>query len=460
MMQIYNSLSKEKEEFKPIQPGKVSLYVCGMTVYDFCHIGHARGMVVFDVVANYFRHCGFTVNYVRNITDIDDKIIARANENNESIAALTARVIATINEDAQKLGVRPPTAEPRATEFIPQMLTMIEQLMVKGYAYQGEQGDVYYAVNKFPAYGALAHKELESLQAGIRVAVTDDKRDPLDFVLWKQAKPGEPSWSSPWGDGRPGWHIECSAMSTHCLGEHFDIHGGGFDLKFPHHENEIAQAQAATGKEFVNYWMHVGFVTVDKVKMSKSLGNFFTIREVLEKYHPEVVRFFMLSSHYRSPVNYSQESLTIARGALERFYTALRDLEPAQPLVASEHQQRFEQAMDDDFNTPEAIAVLFEMTHEINRLKTDDLATASQIGATLRQLAEILGILRYSPQEFLQGALDHEQGFAEKVVELIAKRNQARAEKDWATADQVRDQLAELKVVLEDGPQGTSWRKL
>lgn len=458
MLTFYNSLTKQKEEFKPIEPGKVGIYVCGMTVYDHCHIGHARGMVVFDILARFLRQQGYEVNYVRNITDIDDKIIARAEENGESWQALTERFIADMYDDAERLGVLPVDSDPRATDYMPQMVAMIETLIEKGYAYVADDGDVLYDVMAFKGYGKLAHKDLESLQAGARVAITETKRNPLDFVLWKMAKPGEPSWGSPWGQGRPGWHIECSAMATDCLGKHFDIHGGGADLKFPHHENEIAQSEAANDHPFVNYWMHVGFVQVNKEKMSKSLGNFFTIREVLEKYHPEVVRYFMISSHYRSPINYSQESLEIATGALERFYGTLRDLTLGEVPKNTDYEARFILAMNDDLNTPEALAVLFDITHEINRIRTEDSTRAGQLGALLKYLAGILGILTLEPEAFLHSAPDVDEAMVEKINSLIAAREEARKAKDWAKADTVRDELSAMKVELEDTPDGTKWR--
>lgn len=458
MLTIYNSFTKTKEAFKPLEAGKVKLYVCGITVYDYCHIGHGRSFVAFDVISRYLRYRGYEVTYVRNITDIDDKIIARAEENNEPYGELTARFIAAMHDDFELLGMLPVDAEPRATDYMPQMIEMVQRLIDKGFAYVADNGDVYYRVKAFSDYGCLAHRDLESLQAGARVAITEAKEDPLDFVLWKMAKPHEPSWDSPWGLGRPGWHLECSAMSNDCLGNHFDIHGGGFDLKFPHHENEIAQSEAANGQKFVNYWIHVGFVQVNKEKMSKSLGNFFTIREVTEKYHPEVLRYFMISSHYRSPINYSQESLNIARGGLERFYGALRDLPQGDCISDSEHEQRFVAAMDDDFNTPEALAVLFELTHEINRHRQNNIKLAADYGALLKQLGGVLGILTLEPEAFLQSTPDIADELTEKIEGLIVQRNQARQEKDWAEADQVREQLNALGVELEDTPDGTKWR--
>jgi len=458
MLKIYNTLAREKQTFKPIVAGKVSMYVCGMTVYDFCHLGHARVMVVFDMVSRWLRASGYDVTYVRNITDIDDKIIKRANENNESIAQLTQRFIDAMDEDSAKLGVIRPDVEPKATEFVEGMLSMITALVEKGFAYPAENGDVFYAVNKFEGYGKLSGKSLEDLRAGERVEVDSFKRDPMDFVLWKAAKPGEPSWDSPWGKGRPGWHIECSAMSSHHLGQHFDIHGGGQDLQFPHHENEIAQSEAAhshDGKpcQMVNYWMHNGFVRVDDEKMSKSLGNFFTIRTVLEKYDAEVVRFFILRAHYRSPLNYSDHHLDDAKSALTRLYTALRGAELADTAVDWQHPQaiRFKEAMDDDFNTPEALAVLFDLANEVNRTKDTDALRL------LKGLAGVLGLLQRNPDAFLQGT---DTDTAELDVEgLIQARLMAKKNKNFAEADAIRKQLADAGIVLEDTPQGTTWRR-
>ncbi len=459
MLKIYNTITKQKQEFKPIQPGKVNMYVCGMTVYDHAHLGHARAnMVVFDLIRRYLQYSGYDVTYVRNITDIDDKIIQRAQENNEDIHTLTARVIESMQADERALGSNPPDLQPKATEHIPQIIHMIERLMEKNLAYQGENGDVYFKVTEFENYGALSHKSIDDLQVGARIAIDEAKLNPLDFVLWKMAKPGEPSWSSPWGEGRPGWHIECSAMSTHCLGDHFDIHGGGNDLKFPHHENELAQSEGATGKTFVNTWVHVGFVQINKEKMSKSLGNFFTIREVLAEYHPEIVRYFLLASHYRSPINYSTESLAIARAALDRLYTSLRGLPVVEAEIQADYDQRFRAAMDDDFNTPEAMAVLFDLTHEINREKTTNPEKAAELAVTLRQLANVLGIGQLDPEAFLQNVAGDDSD-AEEIEALIAQRNQARADKDWATADTIRQQLDDMGVVLEDGAGGTTWRR-
>ncbi|WP_417662260.1 cysteine--tRNA ligase [Pseudomonas sp.] len=457
MLTIYNTLSKTKEVLKPLEGNHVRMYVCGMTVYDFCHIGHARVMVAFDVIARWLRHRGYELTYVRNITDIDDKIIRRAQENGEDFEVLVERMIAAMHEDEARLSVLRPDIEPRATGHIPGMHEMIQTLIDKGFAYAPGNGDVYYRVGKFVGYGKLSRKKIEDLRIGARIEVDESKQDPLDFVLWKGAKPGEPSWMSPWGAGRPGWHIECSVMSTCCLGETFDIHGGGPDLVFPHHENEIAQSEAATGKLYANAWMHAGAVRVDGEKMSKSLGNFFTIREVLEKYHPEVVRYFLVSSQYRSPINYSEDSLKEAKGALERFYHALKGLPEVAAVGGDTYAERFADAMDDDFNSPEACAVLFEMVREINRLRDTDLNAAAGLAARLKELASVLGVLQLEPEAFLQAGAEGKVDAAE-VDALIAARLQARADKDWAESDRIRDQLTALGVVLEDGKGGTTWR--
>ncbi|WP_298189723.1 cysteine--tRNA ligase [uncultured Pseudomonas sp.] len=457
MLSIYNTLTKSKDVFKPLVGNQVRMYVCGMTVYDFCHIGHARVMVAFDVVTRWLRHRGFDVTYVRNITDIDDKIIKRANDNGEPFEVLVERMIAAMHEDEARLNVLRPDQEPRATDHIAGMHQMIQTLIDKGFAYAPGNGDVYYRVGKFVGYGKLSRKKIEDLKIGARIEVDEAKQDPLDFVLWKGVKPGEPSWQSPWGAGRPGWHIECSVMSTCCLGETFDIHGGGPDLVFPHHENEIAQSEAATGKLYANAWMHAGAVRVDGEKMSKSLGNFFTIREVLEKYHPEVVRYLLVSSHYRSPINYSEDSLKEAKGALERFYNALKGLPEAAPAGAEVFVERFAAAMDDDFNSPEACAVLFEMAREINRLRETDLQAAAALAARLQELAGVLGVLQLEPEAFLQAGAAGKVDAAE-VEALIAARLQARAEKNWAESDRIRDQLTAMGVVLEDGKGATTWR--
>jgi cysteinyl-tRNA synthetase len=463
MLKLFNSLTRKKEEFVPIQPGKVRMYVCGMTVYDLCHLGHARVLVVFDVIVRHLRSLGYDVTYVRNITDIDDKIIARAQENGEDIADLTQRFIKAMHEDAEALGVLPPDLEPRATESMDHILGMIGRLMDNGYAYQGENGDVFYAVAKFDGYGQLSGKRVEELRVGARVDVERAKRDPLDFVLWKSAKPGEPGWPSPWGEGRPGWHIECSAMSTDCLGNHFDIHGGGMDLQFPHHENEIAQSEAATGEHFVNYWIHNGFVQVDEEKMSKSLGNFFTVREILQRYRPEEIRYFILSSHYRSPLHYSDDNLDKARGALQRLYTALRDTRvDAVAGVEADYETRFQVAMNDDFNTPEALAVLFDLARALNRAREQDGNDVARLANTLLQLANRLGILQADPASYLRGQRDAgaREGPSDADIEaLIARREQARTDRDWGEADRIRDELTGLGIVLEDGGGGTRWRR-
>ena len=461
MLQIYNTLTRRKETFVPIEPGTARLYVCGMTVYDYCHLGHARVMVVFDVVARYLRQSGYQLTYVRNITDIDDKIIQRANENGEDIASLTARYIDAMHEDERALGVLPPDIEPRATQSIPDIIDMISTLIERGLAYVGGNGDVFYAVADFPRYGQLSGKRIDELRAGERVDVDAAKRDPLDFVLWKMAKPGEPAWESPWGSGRPGWHIECSAMSTCCLGNHFDIHGGGMDLQFPHHENEIAQSEGATGETFVNVWMHNGFVRVNEEKMSKSLGNFFTVREVLGRYRPEVVRFFILNSHYRSPLNYSDAQLDEAETALTRLYTALRGLSLEPTLSDYEFGARFRASMDDDFNTAEAIAVLFDMAREVNRLRGEQPDAAPALASRLKGLANGLGLLEADPEVFFQGGIvsgDTELD-AEAVAALIQQRLDARQNRDWAEADRIRDLLKDEGIVLEDGAGGTTWRR-
>ena len=456
MLKLYNTLTRTKQVFEPLHAGKVGMYVCGMTVYDYCHIGHARVMVVFDTVARYLRYSGYAVTYVRNITDIDDKIIHRANDNGEAFTALTERFIDAMHEDERALGVLPPDQEPRATQSIPAIISMIQTLIDKGLAYVGGNGDVFYAVHQFAAYGQLSGKQLADLQAGERVDVDAAKRDPLDFVLWKMAKPDEPFWPSPWGNGRPGWHIECSAMSTCCLGNHFDIHGGGMDLQFPHHENEIAQSEGATGQRFVNYWLHNGFVRVNEEKMSKSLGNFFTVREVLKQYRPEVVRFFILASHYRSPLNYAAEQLDDAGLALTRLYTALRGVDATATAICTDTVQRFTDAMDDDFNTPVALAVLFDLAREVN--KADDKAV---LAATLKHLAGILGLLQADPEQFLQAGIKANAGVDEAtILELIAQRKAAKANKHWAQADQLRDQLKAMGIALEDVAGGeTLWRR-
>jgi cysteinyl-tRNA synthetase len=473
MIRIHDSLSGEKQELKPIVPGKLRMYVCGLTVYDFVHIGHARMLLVFDVIARYLRHSGYQLTYVRNITDIDDKIIQRAAANGESVGALTERFIEAMHEDCARLAILPPDQEPRATRYLPQIIAMVQELVAREYAYAAPNGDVMYAVARFADYGKLSGKVLADLRSGARVAVDEAKRDPLDFVLWKHSKPGEPSWESPWGAGRPGWHIECSAMSTAVLGTHFDLHGGGLDLKFPHHENEIAQSCAATGDCFVNLWMHNGFVNVDHEKMSKSLGNFFTVRDVLPVLrHPEVLRYFVLSSHYRGPINYSLDQLEQADAALGRLYTALRDL-PETQMVPGEYTERFLASMDDDFNTAEALAVLQTLTRELNTARdAGKPQRAAQLGAELRGLGGVLGLLSVSPAQWSRlarptlaeaaaGAAVPAPGLTDAQIEAhIAARITARGAKDWAESDRIRDELVAVGVILEDKPGGvTVWRR-
>jgi cysteinyl-tRNA synthetase len=467
-MQIFNSLGGRKEELRTHEAGVVRMYVCGDTVYDFCHIGHARSKLAFDIVRRYLEYRGYRVVFVRNITDIDDKIIKRAAENGETIQALTQRFIQAMHEDYDRLGILRPTHEPKATEYIPGMIAMTQQLIDKGYAYVASNGDVLYSVSKFGPYGKLSGRELDELRAGARVAVDEAKHDPADFVLWKRAKPGEPSWPSPWGEGRPGWHIECSAMSLDILGSHFDIHGGGMDLKFPHHENEIAQSCAATGDSFATVWMHNGFLNVDDEKMSKSLGNFFRIRDVLDSglvRDPEVLRFFFVSSHYRGPINYSTVQIEQADAGLSRLYTALRDVTPASIVKPSEATRRFEAAMDDDFNTPDAIAALQTLATEINRAKSaGDNATASALAAELKSLAGVFGLLQLAPEDFLRKSKSGDSaqsGLTDAQIEqLIAARTAARAAKNFKESDRIRDELAAAGVVLEDKPdKTTTWRR-
>lgn len=458
MLQIFNTLSRTKEPFTPIVPGKAGLYVCGITIYDYCHVGHGRTYVAFDVINRYLRFSGYDVTYVRNITDVDDKIIKRAAENNESCDALTERFTKAMHADFDALGLLPADIEPRVTTHMAEIIQMIAQLLDKGFAYVAADGDVLFDVSQYDAYGALSQQNLEMLKSGARVEVADNKDDPLDFVLWKTAKPGEPYWQSPWGNGRPGWHIECSAMSAKHLGEHFDIHGGGSDLQFPHHENEIAQSTCAHGHKYVNTWIHTGMVQVDKEKMSKSLGNFFTVKDVLTQYNPESVRYFLLSSHYRSQLNYSAENLEQAHAALGRLYTALRNITPAETVdLGSEYISRFKQAMDDDFNTPEALPVLFELAREVNRYKEAEPAKAAELAAILKLLAGVLGILQGDAEVFLKsGASDDDVA---EIEALIAKRNAARAAKDWAAADAARDALTAKGIIVEDKNGVTSWRK-
>lgn len=460
MLKLYNTLTKQKDVFKPIEPGKVKMYVCGMTVYDLCHVGHARVMVVFDVVTRYLRASGYEVTYIRNITDIDDKIIKRAMENGESIQTLTDRYIDEMHADADALGVLRPDLEPRATEAVDAMQKMVQTLIDKGLAYVADNGDVYYDVSEFEGYGKLSGRQIDDLRAGERIAVNEAKTDPLDFVLWKAAKPEEPSWESPWGPGRPGWHIECSAMSAECLGHHFDIHGGGQDLQFPHHENEIAQSEGAHGCQYVNYWMHNGFVRIDDEKMSKSLGNFFTVREVLAKYPAEAVRYFILMSHYRSPLNYAEDQLEQAKTALTRFYHSLRDVTPQKVIWRedAEFAPRFAEAMDDDFNTALALSVLADVRQALNKAREEnDEQKSAYLAGLLLAFGEVLGLFQQSAEAFLTGGQQDETG---KIEQLIADRNAARAAKDWGRADQVRDELTAMGIVLEDAAGKTSWRKI
>jgi cysteinyl-tRNA synthetase len=473
-MLIFNSLTGQKEEFEPLEPGKVRMYVCGDTVYDYCHVGHARSKVAFDIVRRYLAYRGFRVTFVRNITDIDDKIIDRAAENGESIQSLTSRFIKAMHEDYDRLGILRPDHEPKATEHIESIIRMTQQLIEKGYAYEAGNGDVMYSVSKFGPYGQLSGRQLSDLRAGARVAIDEHKRDPLDFVLWKHAKPGEPSWPSPWGDGRPGWHIECSAMSHDLLGSRFDIHGGGMDLKFPHHENEIAQSCAASGDVFARLWMHNGFVNVDNEKMSKSLGNFFRIRDVLDSGYvrdPEVLRYFLIGSHYRGPINYSLTQIEQADAGLTRLYTALRDVEVKPSDAKSGATAQFEAAMDDDFNTPEAVAALQGLATELNRVKASGQKSAAvDLAAELRRLGGVLGLLRQSPEEFLRKGKGASAGQSDaskdaaltdaQIEALIAERKQARQAKNFKRSDEIRAQLAAAGVILEDKPDGTTtWRR-
>ena len=465
MIRIYNTLSQKKEEFKPIEPGKVGIYVCGMTVYDYCHLGHARVLVAFDVITRYLRHSGFDVNYVRNITDIDDKILRRADENGEVYTDLTERMIAAMHEDEARLGVLSPNAEPRATAFISDMIAMIETLIAGDHAYAADNGDVYFSVSSFADYGKLSKKKLEDLLAGARVDVEQAKRSPADFALWKAAKPGEVFWPSPWGNGRPGWHIECSAMANHCLGDTFDIHGGGPDLLFPHHENEIAQSECATGHRFVNTWMHAGAIRVNKEKMSKSLGNFFTIREIMETYPAEVVRYFLVSSHYRSQVDYSEDNLIESGRSLTKLYNALRGVTPlaSDAVEQTAHDTQFAERMDDDFNCAGAMAILHAIAGEINQQRRDGDEQAAAASATvLVRLGSVLGLLQQDPELFFQGSSGSGQGGelnAEQIETMIQARADARKARDFAGADRIRDELLEQGVILDDSREGTSWRR-
>ena len=459
MLKIYNTLSNQKEKFQPINPNQVGIYVCGMTVYDFCHMGHARVLVMFDVITRHLRRNFSNVKYVRNITDIDDKIISRALENNEDIYSLTNRFIDAMHEDERALGVLTPDIEPRATNSIDEMIDMIESLSNQGLAYQGQNGDVFYSVRKFKDYGKLSGKNLDDLMAGARVDVESNKEDPLDFVLWKRAKTGEPSWPSPWGDGRPGWHIECSAMSNHFISNHFDIHGGGMDLTFPHHENEIAQSEGANNCKFVNTWMHVGFVNIDDEKMSKSLNNFFTIRDVLEKYDGETLRYFLISSHYRSPLNFSETNIESAQSALKRLYIALKgyteNTEDKSPIDIN-YEERFNEALNDDFNTPIALSILFEIAKQINIERISNPNKANVLSAMLIKLGNFIGILEYNAEDYLKQGSELSEA---EISEKIAQREAARNSKDFAMSDQIRDELVELGIILEDSANGTTWRR-
>ncbi len=461
MLKIYNTLTSQKEVLKPINPSSIGIYVCGMTVYDFCHMGHARVLVMFDLMTRHMRRTFPEVKYVRNITDIDDKIINRAIENQEDIYSLTNRFIEAMHEDEIALNILKPDLEPRATDSIEQMYSMIESLIEKGFAYQGKNGDVYYSVRSFKDYGKLSGKNLDELEAGARVDIESDKRDPLDFVLWKMAKPNEPTWSSPWGDGRPGWHIECSAMSTHHLGNHFDIHGGGMDLTFPHHENEIAQSEGANNCSFVNTWMHVGFVNINDEKMSKSLNNFFTIRNVLEKYDGETLRYFLISSHYRSPLNFSDENLISAESALTRLYTAIRGLSAStkamnQVSMHFDYEKRFNEALDDDFNTPIALSILFEIAKHANTERENDENQAGALSELLKKLGNHIGIMEHDADDYLKMGIELSDA---KIDEKIRQRESARASKDFAMSDQIRNELLALGIILEDSINGTTWRR-
>jgi cysteinyl-tRNA synthetase len=459
MLKIHNTLTGKKEEFVPLVPGKVGMYVCGNTVYDFCHIGHARAMISFDIISRHLRFSGFDLTYVRNITDVDDKIIKRAAENDETPESLTARMIEAQTQDELKLGNKLPDREPKATEFMQEIIDMISTLVDKSFAYQGSTGDVYFRTEKHADYGKLNNRKLDEMLAGARIDVESAKENPADFVLWKSAKEGEVHWQSPWGIGRPGWHIECSAMSTSCLGPHFDIHGGGPDLKFPHHENEIAQSECANGTDYVNYWMHCGAVRVNNEKMSKSLGNFFTVRDVLEKYNPEVVRFLMVSSQYRSPIDYSEQSLLEAKVGLERMYTSLQGQALAGEYLPSTYSERYQEAMDDDFNTPVAISVLFDLVRELNKAKAAEADNAPILAKELSVLAELLGLLLQDPEYFLKNSVVNDGISEEEIDALIAERIQARKDKNFARSDEIRDSLADQGITLLDTREGTSWTR-
>tara|TARA_B000000475_G_scaffold246266_1_gene219876 strand:+ start:1753 stop:3123 length:1371 start_codon:yes stop_codon:yes gene_type:complete len=453
-LRFYNSLTNQKEDFMPIREGEVSMYVCGMTVYDNCHLGHARAMIAFDILFKYLENQGYKVKFVRNITDVDDKIIERAIHNNESIDDLTQRTIASMHEDFAQLGLALPTIEPRATDYIPGMIEMIEDLIIKGNAYHSSGGDVFFAVRTFPEYGKLSNKNIDDLNPGARIAEDDSKRDPLDFVLWKSAKEGEPSWDSPWGQGRPGWHIECSVMSFQNLGKHFDIHGGGPDLLFPHHENEIAQSECASGCKFANYWLHSGLLKINGEKMSKSLGNFAMLKDLFVSYHPEVLRYYLISSHYRSSLNFDPESLNQARSALARLYQALGSIEGESNELDQNMMNQFSLVMDDDLNTPEALSLLFQLAKLIN--SSSDPIQKMKYGATLKELSGVLGLLQDDPKTFFQfGATLSD----EEIDQQIALRNRARDEKDFQTADKIRDSLLEQGIILDDSSEGTTWKK-
>ncbi|MDA9652307.1 cysteine--tRNA ligase [Pseudomonadota bacterium] len=453
-LRFYNSLTNQKEDFIPILEGEVSMYVCGMTVYDSCHLGHARAMMAFDILVRYLKNQGYKVKFVRNITDVDDKIIERAIKNNESIGELTQRTIASMQEDFSQLGLLLPNTEPRATDYIPGMIEMIEGLIQKGHAYHLPGGDVFFAVRTFPEYGKLSNKNIDDLNPGARIAEDDSKKDPLDFVLWKSAKEGEPSWDSPWGQGRPGWHIECSVMSFENLGEHFDIHGGGPDLLFPHHENEIAQSECASGNKFANYWLHSGLLKINGEKMSKSLGNFAMLKDLFISYHPEVIRYYLVSSHYRSSLNFDQESLNQARSALTRLYQALTSMEGESNELDQDMMNQFSFVMNDDLNTPEALSLLFQLAKSINN--APDPKQKMKYGATLKKLSGVLGLLQDEPKNFFQfGATLSD----EEIGQQIALRNAARDERDFQTADKIRDSLIEQGIILDDSSDGTTWKK-
>lgn len=456
MLQIHNTITRKKEDFVPIKKDEIGMYVCGVTVYDLCHIGHARTFVSFDMIVRYLRYIGYKVTYVRNITDIDDKIIKRANEKGIDAKELAEHFIQEMYVDFDKLNIKRPDIEPRATDHMADIIDLTQRLIDKGYAYVASNGDVMFAIDSFKKYGRLSGQKLEELNAGARIEVEKAKRNPFDFVLWKMSKEGEPAWSSPWGMGRPGWHIECSAMNSKILGTTFDIHGGGSDLIFPHHENEIAQSCCAFDTKYVNYWMHSGMVMIDHEKMSKSLNNFFTIREVLEHYDPEVIRFFLLSAQYRSPLNYSQENLEKAKSAMDRLYTTLRDTPVGEAKGGEEYVERFKEFMDDDFNTPGAISVLFDLARAINKAEGEE---ASGLAGRLKELADVLGILYQDPATFLKGYNSTESDDVAKIEALIEQRKQARARKDFAAADAARNELTALGIILEDGPQGTTWRR-